>query len=391
MSFSERADAAKKLDPRLARQSNELGLKLFSQLRGHSGGGGNLTISPYSISAALALAYNGSKGETAEELGKLLGYAPDELAQLNTSEGGLLPLLNDAGPGIQLELANSVWANQNIPLRKGYLKASEDYYDAQIRTADLAGEKSVTEINEWVSDHTAGKINKMLEQPPGAQSVAVLVNALYFKGGWKKVFPEENTHPGEFYPTASPAVEVPLMKQSGHFLYAEDEDWQAVRLPYGEGQMHMIVILPAKDSSLDSVIDHLAKEGLPSDDQFSGKQGSLSLPRFTASYGTDLKEAVQALGVKLAFDPGKGDFSALADTGTPIFISSIIHKTYIEVNESGTEAAASTLVGMDAGAAAPAEEPFEMIVNRPFIYIIEDIQTGVWLFMGAIENPLLAE
>ncbi|QSF44036.1 serpin family protein [Paenibacillus tianjinensis] len=391
MSFSERADAAKKLNSRLARQSNELGLKLFSQLREQSGGGRNLTISPYSISAALALAYNGSKGETAEELGKLLGYAPDELDQLNTSEGALLPLLNDAGPGIQLELANSVWANQDIPLRKGYLKASEDYYDAQIRTADLAGEKSVKEINEWVSDHTSGKIDRMLEQPPGAQSVAVLVNALYFKGGWKKVFLEGNTHPDDFYPASGPAVEVPLMNQAGHFLYAEDKDWQAVRLPYGEGQMHMIVILPAKDSSLNTLLNHLAKDGLPSDDQFSGKQGSLSLPRFTASYGTDLKEAVQALGVKLAFDPRKGDFSALADTGTPIFISSIIHKTYIDVNESGTEAAASTLVGMLAGAASPAEAPFEMIVNRPFIYIIEDIQTGVWLFMGAIENPLLTE
>ncbi|WP_054941910.1 serpin family protein [Paenibacillus ihuae] len=391
MSFSERAAAAKKLDSRLAQQSNELGLKLFGQLREQSGGGGNLTISPYSISAALALAYNGSKGETAEELGKLLGYAPDELDKLNTGEGALLPLLNDAGPGIQLELANSVWANQGIPLRKGYKKVSEDYYDAQIRTVDLAGEKSVNEINEWVSEHTAGKIGKMLEQPPGAQSVAVLVNALYFKGGWKKVFPEGNTHPGEFYPAASPAVEVPLTKQFGHFLYAEDKDWQAVRLPYGEGQMHMIVILPAKDSSLNEVIDHLEKEGLPSDDQFSGRQGSLTLPRFTASYGTDLKEAVQALGVKLAFDPDKGDFSALADTGTPIFISNIIHKTYIEVNESGTEAAASTLIGMDAGAAPPVEAPFEMTVNRPFIYIIEDIQTGVWLFMGAIENPLLAE
>ncbi|MNE75006.1 Serpin (serine protease inhibitor) [compost metagenome] len=116
------------------------------------------------------------------------------------------------------------------------------------------------------------------------------------------------------------------------------------------------------------------------------------MPRFTASYGTDLKEAVQALGVKVAFDPGKGDFSGIAETATPMYISNIIHKTYIEVNESGTEAAASTLVGMYAGGAAPpAEEPFEMIVNRPFIYIIEDIQTGVWLFMGAIENPLLAE
>lgn len=387
MNFSERAESAAKLDTRLARQSNELGLQLLGKLREQNGGEGNLTVSPYSISAALALAYNGSGGETAEELGKLLDYAPGELEQLNAGNKALLPLLNDAGPGIKLELANSVWADKGTPLRKNYLKAAEASYGAQVRTTDLSAEKSVTEVNQWVEDHTAGKIDSMLEQPPGDNTVALLVNALYFKGAWQEKFPVERSEPAEFHTGNNTSAEVMMMKQTGNFAYAENEDWQAVRLPYGEGQMEMLVILPSEGSSVDEVL----QGGLPARDQFTERFGTVGLPRFTAEYGIDLKEAVQALGMKTPFDPATADFSALADVDTPLFIGSIIHKTFIEVNESGTEAAASTLVAMDSGAAPTEDLPFEMTPDRPFIFIIEDTQTGLWLFLGAIGKPLPAE
>ncbi|WP_052380559.1 serpin family protein [Paenibacillus camerounensis] len=387
MNYSERAASAAKLDARLARHSNELGLRLLAKLREQGGAEGNLTISPYSISAALALAYNGGSGETAAELGGLLGYAPGELEQLNAGNKALLPLLNDAGPGIQLELANSVWVENGIKLRKNYLEAAETSYGAQVRTTDLSAEKTVTKVNQWVSDHTAGKIDRMLEQPPGGNTVALLVNALYFKGAWQEKFPVENTALADFHPDKSTTVEVMMMKQSGNFAYAENEDWQAVRLPYGEGQMDMLVILPSEGSSIDEVL----QGGLPAGDLFAERFGTVGLPRFTAEYGADLKEAVQALGLKTPFDPAKADFAALADTDMPIFIGSIIHKTYMEVNESGTEAAASTLVAMDAGAAPTADLPFELTADRPFIYVIEDRQTELWLFLGTVGNPQAAE
>lgn len=198
MSYSERQTAAAGLDFGLAEQSNRLGAMLFGQL--WKPGGGNLTVSPYSVAAALALAYNGADGETAEELGTLLGHAPDEREQLNTSHQVLLQLLNDAGPGIELKIANSVWGMKELPLRKDYLKTGEDFYNAEIRATDLAAEKSVTQINDWVSKHTGHKIRQMLTEPPGDQAVAVLVNALYFKAGWSDVFPEEATAPANFYP-----------------------------------------------------------------------------------------------------------------------------------------------------------------------------------------------
>ncbi|MDF9844577.1 MULTISPECIES: serpin family protein [unclassified Paenibacillus] len=389
MNFSERAESAAKLDARLARQSNELGLRLFSKLRELGDEAGNLTISPYSISAALALAYNGSGGETAEELGQLLGYAPGELEQLNAGSKALLPLLNDAGPGIQLELANSVWADQGIRLRKEYLKAVKTSYGAEVRTTNLSAEKSVTvtEVNRWVEDQTAGKIDRMLEQPPGGNTVALLVNALYFKGAWQEKFPVERSEPAQFHTGNNTPAEVMMMKQTGNFAYAETEDWQAVRLPYGEGQMEMLVILPSEGSSADEVL----QGGLPAGEQFAERFGTVGLPRFTAEYGVDLKEAVQALGMKTPFDPATADFPALTDVDTPIFIGSIIHKTFIEVNEAGTEAAASTLAAMDGGAAPTADLPFELTADRPFIFIIEDTQTGLWLFLGSIGKPLQAE
>ncbi|MEK3901456.1 serpin family protein [Paenibacillus sp. FSL R7-0179] len=385
MNYTERQAAAAELDPALAESSNQLGVKLFSQL--WKQGGGNLTISPYSVAAALALAYNGSAGETAEELGKLLGYAPGERQKLNIGHQSLMKLLNHGEPGMELKIANSVWGMKGLPLRKDYLGTGKDFYDAQINTTDLAAEKSVKEINGWVADHTGDKIQEMLTEPPGPQAVAVLVNALYFKGGWTDVFEEEATKQADFYPPDGPAVQVMMMKRGGMFEYAAHEDWQAVKLPYGEGQLEMVVVLPGEQASLAELVSHLEQGTLPLDEGFSSTPGTLLLPRFTASYGTELSKALQALGVKLAFDPNRGDFSLMADLDDPIYFAQVIHRTYIDVNEQGTEAAASTLIQMDAGAAPPADKPFEMNVNRPFLYAIRDTQTGVVLFLGAIENP----
>lgn len=389
MDFADRLKASKKLDPHLIETSNQLGLKLLRELRAKEEGK-NLSISPYSITAALALAYNGSAGKTAAELGDLLGYSPAARNTMNTDHKALLTLLNHAGSGIELSVANSIWGSENVKLRKDFLTIGKEDYEAEIRQTDLSSQRSVTEINKWVSKHTEDKIKKMLENPLGKNAVAVLVNAVYFKAGWRQVFLEENTRKEEFHPTSDTTVQVDMMKQSGIFLYAESENWQAIRLLYGDGQMDMQVILPNEDYSLNELQEELAQGGFQ-DSLFDGHNGELSLPRFTVSYGADLKDTLKALGVKRAFDPDQGDFSKLADTRDSIFINQLLHKTYINVNEQGTEAAASTLAAMLAGGGPPTDEPFKMVVNRPFFYVIRDNQTGVWLFLGAVENPLMTE
>lgn len=385
MNYAERQAAAAELDSGLADSSNRLGVKLFGQL--WKEGGGNLTVSPYSVAAALALAYNGSAGETADELGGLLGYAPEERSKLNAGHLELLKLLQDGGPGVELKLTNSVWGMKGLPLRKDYLKTGKDFYDAQIKTTDLAAEKSVKEINGWVADHTEDKIQEMLTEPPGPQAVAVLVNALYFKGSWTEVFVEQATKQADFNPPDGPAVPVMMMERGGMFPYAVHEDWQAVKLPYGEGQMEMVVVLPGEHSSLKELVSQLEQGGLPLDEGFDSSRGTLRLPRFTSSFGTKLTDAMKALGVKLAFDQQRGDFSRMVDLDGPVYFDKVIHKTFIAVNERGTEAAASTVIDVRAGSAPPADQPFEMNVNRPFLFLIRDTQTGVMLFLGAIENP----
>lgn len=389
MDFADRMKASKELDPHLIETSNQLGLKLLRELRAKEEGR-NLSISPYSITAALALAYNGSAGKTAAELGDLLGYSPAARNTMNAEHRALLTLLNHAGSGVELSVANSIWGAENVKLHKGFLTTGKEDYEAEIRQIDLSNQQSVTEINKWVSEHTEDKIKKMLENPLGKNAVAVLVNAVYFKASWRQVFLEENTRKEEFHPTADTTVQVDMMKQSGVFLYAESENWQAIRLLYGDGQMDMLVILPNEDYSLNALQEELAQGGFQ-DSLFDGDNGELSLPRFTVSYGADLKDTLKALGVKRAFDPDQGDFSKLADTRDSIFINQLLHKTYINVNEQGTEAAASTLAAMLAGGGPPTDEPFKMVVNRPFFYVIRDNQTGVWLFLGAVEDPLMTE
>lgn len=389
VSYEDRQAAAAKLDSGLAVQNNQLGVKLFSQL--WKPGSGNVTVSPYSVAAALALAYNGAAGETAEELGTLLGYAQQERQKLNDSHQALLQVMNAAGPGIELKIANSVWGAENLPLRKDYLKTAETFYNATVKVTDLAAAESVDEINGWVADHTEHQITEMLTEPVGPRAVAVLVNALYFQAGWTDVFPEEATAPADFYPPDGQTVQAMMMKRSGFFSYADTGLWQAVKLPYGEGQMEMTVVLPGEKSSLEELTAQLAAGDFPPEEEFTRTRGTLRLPRFKATYGEELTLALKALGVKLAFDPDRGEFPLLADLDVPIYFSKVIHKTYIDVNEKGTEAAASTVIAMRAGSAPPADAPFEMTVNRPFLFMIRDVQTGVVLFLGAIENPLSPE
>lgn len=385
----EQSEATERLENYLAQETNQLGMKLFKQLRANEEGK-NVSISPNSITAALALAYNGSAGETATELGKLLGYAPAERLQMNKDHQALLTLLNNIGSGIEIKTANSIWAKEELPLRKEYLNTGKAYYEADIRNTDFSGQQSVKDINEWISNHTEHKIKKMLEKPPGEDTLAVLVNAVYFKGGWNQVFAEDDTQSTDFYPTRGSKVQVDMMKQSGVFVYAETENWQAIRLPFTAWEMDMLIVLPTEDYSLDELQDEFAKGELQ-ESLFDGRVGEISLPRFTASYGIDLKDALKALGVKQAFDSNRGNFSNLAEIPDPIYINQIIHKSYLKVNEQGSEAAASTLVALMVGGASPTEEPFKMVVNRPFLFAIKERQTGVMLFLGVIENPSLTE
>lgn len=383
MSANERKTAAEAIDPRIAEASRSFGLKLHKQMS-VSENGDNFVISPISISAALALAHNGSSGDTAKEMASALGWDGMSESEVNEGNKKLMELLTAPGGGIRLNIANSVWTAKNVSFHQSYLQAVKDHYQGEIRAVNLGDPKTTDVINRWVSKRTEGKISKLLEEPLSSDSAAVLLNAIYFNASWTDKFKTENTKEDNFTQLDGTVKKVPMMRQTRTYAYTEHEAWQAVKLPYGDGRMNMLLIVPKEQSSLDELNRQLWTDCLPCRQTFEPVRVDLRLPKFKVEYTAQLKDALTAIGMSQAFDPSRADFHKMADV-RPLYISAVTHKTYLDVNEEGTEAAAATSAQM--AGSAPPSKPIEMILNRPFFFAIEDSYTGGWLFLGTIMNP----
>ncbi|GAB6992339.1 serpin family protein [Paenibacillus pini] len=372
----------KVLDTRIVRAQNHFGLRLHQVLT-KNGDGGNLILSPYSIATSLSMAYSGSAGETEAEMSKALGYQTMKREEVQSASKVLQELEESPDSGVRLNIANAVWYAEGIPLKNSFQNTVKDNYHASVEPLDFSSDKSVVMVNNWVKKQTNGKINQLLSEPPGSDMVSLIVNAIYFNGTWKTPFDEKLTENAVFTTNVNITKQVPMMKQGGSFAYAQNQDWQAIRIPYGSGQMNMLIILPSEQSSLPKLEEQLWKDMTPWEKNFEYQSGQIRIPRFKAEYKQQLNKALMGLGMKNSFLP-QADFSNMSDR-KPLFISNVMHKTVLEVNERGTEAAAVTSLEM--AGSAPPEKPFDMVVNRPFFFAIEDAQTKLWLFMGSINDP----
>jgi len=343
----------------------------------------NLILSPYSITQALALAYNGAAGDTAAEMSATLGWKEKPLADVNEGNQQLSTLL-ERGNGVVLNVANSVWYQQGVAMKKDYLNTLQDSYGAEAKGTNLGEDTAMDQMNDWVNKKTEGMIPSIFSEPPGG--VAVLINAIYFNGGWKDEFDPANTVDESFTLASGHNAQIPMMKREGKYEYKEGEDWQAIRIPYAEGQMHMLVILPKASSSLAELHQELWEDASAWQEDFSYETVKLSLPRFKAEQSFELPKTLQELGMVKAFDPLEADFSAMAEGGDGFYIDEVKHKAIVDVSETGTKAAAVTSVGIAASAESPSK-PIEMDVNRPFFFAIEDRDTGSWVFMGSVFDP----
>lgn len=371
-------------DARLVLTKNDFGFKVLGALV-QSSPAENIFISPYSIATALSMTYNGAGGETRTAMAKVLGVAGIELERLNTGERLLAELLRKDNPGVELLIANSLWARKGIVFNPGFLKTNKEFYQAEITTLDFNHPAAANKINNWVKDKTKGKIDKIVDQIK-PEAVLFLINAVYFKGRWQERFDPKNTREDKFYLEDEPPVPVPMMMRSGKFRYLETAQFQAVELPYGDGKMSMLIFLPAVGVKLDSLITRLSSATWQEWwNRFRSRQGAVHLPRFKITYETSLQEVLVKLGMGLAFDLNRADFSLMGKNRPGFAIGDVKHKSFVEVNEEGTEAAAVTSVEM-VMAAVPAER-FEMIVNRPFLFAIQDNETGVIVFLGAVKSP----
>ena len=386
ISLENRQALAAEIDARIVKSSNDFGMQLYQQLvQSKEKQQKNIMISPISISMALAMTYIGSNGESQTSMAKTMGWRDMSLDEVNRGNKSLVSLLNQPSSGVQMSIANSLWLRHGTSLHRDFTRAIQEYYYAKVTELDFNDPEAPNTINDWINKNTNGKIPKLIESIDPME-VLILMNAVYFNGGWKKEFQQSATKEESFKLPDGSTKQVQMMAQTGTYEYLSDEEFQAIRLPYGEGQMDMLIILPAETSSLDDLHNKLWSDHNRWRQTFQQSQGEIKLPRFKVEYEQQLKEPLKSMGLTVPFDEVEADFSGIAPVPPNLFISAIAHKTIVEVNEKGTEAAAVTSVHM-AQASAPIDTPFQMTINRPFFFAIEDRQTNAWLFVGSIVEP----
>ena len=357
------------------------GLKLFQEII-QQNPQTNTVVSPLSVGIALSMLFNGADGVTQKELASALDVMNLSIDEINQGNQLLRETLENSDSLVQIAIANSLWAKSGFPIQPSFLKTNQQYYDATVQDLDFTQSQSVNKINNWVAQNTQNQITEIVDSISPNQAL-FLINAIYFKGQWQNKFDPQQTTQEKFYLSNGNTVEHPMMSNARNYRYYENADLQLISLPYGSGNLEMNIFLPQKQFSLGQFFQQLNRQNLESwQQQMKIKEGILKMPRFTQEYEANLNPILQKLGASSIFDSTQANFQSLSDES--IAVDSIKHKALIEVNEEGTEASATTSIGI---VATSVETPFEMIVNRPFFYTIRDNQTKAILFMGIVENP----
>jgi serpin B len=383
---------------------NAFGVEMYGELAGKVKG--NLFFSPGSIETALAMTYAGAGGETAKQMAKALHFdLPAE--RLHPAFAAVLDQLNhpaqlteywrDAAGGVkpepvsayQLVVANALWGQKGYPFKAEFTGLVARSYGGAMNELDFAhSEAARVAINEWVGRLTNDKIKDLIgPNVLTPQTTLVLTNAVYFKSDWDHKFGKSATQDGAFKVSAEKSVDVPMMHQTGHFAYMENDLVQGVELPYKVGALSMVILLPRKAEGLGAVEKNLTAENLGTWlKALQGARVDMTMPRWKFSSEMSLRGVLEAMGMTDAFDAQKADFSGMA-SHEKLFISAVIHKAFVAVDEEGTEAAAATAVAMAASAVMRPAEPKVVKADHPFVFLIRHNATGEILFMGRVANP----
>jgi len=369
------------VDARLVAANTKFGFNLFHTLSKQQPNK-NIFISPTSIALALSMTYNGVSGETKQEMTKALELTKMSLKAINAANQNLQNSLQKNDPKIQVSIANALFVKQGFSLKPEFLQINQQYYQANITEIDFQiPQEALSIINNWVSKKTQGKIDKIVTKI-SPDTLLFLINAIYFKGNWETPFDKSQTGNKTFYLTDSSSKQHPMMSQSGSYRCYETDTFQAVSLPYGKkGALSMYIFLPNSNTNLATFSQQLTPENWNKwMQEFRVKSGMIEIPRFKMEYEVQLKDTLIALGMAEVFGGLKTDFSPMTDS--KVAVASVKHKTFVEVNEEGTEAAAVTVIELERSTTT-----FEMNVNRPFFCAIRDNTTGTILFMGTIVDP----
>ena len=368
-------------DPAADAAIGSLGAEL---LRAAREPGENTLLSPLSVALALSMTANGAEGDTLAEFEALLGA---DTETLNANAASLLADYAALGGSTECSIADSLWLDGRLEADEQFLSRCTASYGARLYQTDLDTEGARRAVNSWVEENTGGMLPELLTDVPGEETVLLLVNALYLKNAWASEFDPLDTRPGGFTAADGSEAETDFLSNG---LRAEQyfaaEGAAGVVLPYDDGRLGFLAMLP--DGELDAWLETLDGDTLPVLLAAAEEERVLlRLPKFEAEWGGELKELLAELGLETAFDPAQADFSALGTAPDgPLYVSSVVHKARIEVNEKGTEAAAATVVAANGGAAAPTDYR-ELVLDRPFCYAVVDLERGVPLFLGTFERP----
>lgn len=366
------------------------GFNLLNQVSSNNAGGGNIFISPYSASTALQMVCAGAAGATQKQILKVLGTGNLPQTALNEGFQQIGAIIDSKNTNFTLTTANALWYQNGTSINPAFIEVNQQVFGANVQAIDFYNGTSATIINSWASQETQGNITNVVSYPFDPAPSLLLANAVYFKGNWQTPFATNLTLPSTFHLKGGP-VTVPMMNQTGTFSYCATKSYQAIQLPYQGGDLAMYVFLPSANSSIATLLGTIENMGWQKASQngFSEQSGSLSLPRFNLNYKVNLIPSLKALGMTSAFSntPGVADFQNISAIYR-LYISSVNQQAVIKVNETGTEAAAVTTIGLATCSAIGFPlNSFNMIVNRPFVFFIEDQQTGTILFMGEVLNP----
>ena len=348
-------------------------------------------VSPLSASMALGMTLNGAAGETLLEMRETLGFGGLSMDAINASYRGLLDLLVGLDPALTLDIANSVWYREGFAVETPFLDATRGFFDAEVAALDFSSPSAVGTINGWVEDNTAGRIRDIVTPPIDPLTVMFLINAVYFNGPWTYEFDPGKTRDDLFRLEDGSTAPMRLMEMSAELPYAREVDVEVVELPYAGGAYAMTLLLPSPDVQVDDLlaslddarwtelVNHLAE-----------RSATVFLPRFRLEYEKVLNDALRALGMNDAFLPGAADFTGIYRDALAVqlHVSSVKQKTFVEVTEEGTEAAAATSV--EVGVTCAGCGPPTVRLDRPFVFLIRERLSGAILFAGVLRTPLAA-
>lgn len=370
------------MEKQLVNSSDNFSFKLFEKIY-NTKPDANLFVSPLSISMALGMAMNGADGTTYDAMKSTLAMDSFTREQANETYQSLITLLGDIDSKVTMQIANSIWYNKDYTFQTDFIETNKRYFDAVVNPMNFSDPATVTVINNWVKSATNEKINKIVEQI-SAETIMYLINAVYFKGTWKYQFEQNKTKDDIFTTQTGNRVTVKMMEQEVDLSTFSNEIFMAVDLPYGSSAYSMTLFLPNYGKNLTDVVSWLTRQTFDSViSQLSISKKNLFLPRFKMEYKINLNNVLKELGMEIAFDPGRANFKKLYVGMGNAYISDVDHKTYVDVNEEGTEAAAVTSVTIGVTSIGNNSIRFD----HPFLFLIREKNSGAIIFIGSLNDP----